>query len=110
MIKARQNERCANRKCRVPLVKGNHHFDHGHARGLGGSEALKNFRALCIPCHKVKTFGTGATTKGSDIHAIYAVKRIRKGGRKRRGRPMAGTVASGWKKPMHGKGFRRSKR
>lgn len=52
-------------------------FDHAHALALGGADDLDNLRAAHIKCHAVKTFGTKATTAGSDIHAIAKGKRLK---------------------------------
>jgi hypothetical protein len=64
------------------------HFDHRHAHGLGGEHSYKNLYPMHAECHREKTFGSKATTAGSDIHKIAKVKRIAKGGKKRRGRKL----------------------
>ena len=55
-------------------------FDHAHARALGGTDDLDNYRPLCPGCHAFKTFGRRgektATTAGSDIATIAKVKRL----------------------------------
>jgi len=54
-------------------------FDHVHARALGGSDDLDNYRPLCPECHAIKTFGRRgertATTAGSDIANIAKARR-----------------------------------
>ena len=55
------------------------HADHFNPNALSGDNSDGNFQVLCIPCHRRKTFGTKATTAGSDIHAIAKVKRLIKG-------------------------------
>ena len=70
-----QDSKC--RTCGERLQPGNIHYDHIVARELGGSDDLENMQAICIkPCHHVKTFGRGATTYGSDIHAIAKTRRL----------------------------------
>lgn len=44
--------------------------------------------AVCPDYNKRKTYGTKSTTAGSDANRIAKVKRILKGGKKRRGPPM----------------------
>ncbi len=45
-------------------------------------------RPMTTPAHKVKTFGTKATTAGSDVHAIAKVKRLTGETPKRKSRPL----------------------
>lgn len=55
-------------------------FDHIHARCLGGSDDIDNYRPLCPECHSVKTNGPGgtkrATSYGGDKHANAKVDRL----------------------------------
>lgn len=48
----------------------------------------KYIRPMRAPDHKTKTFGTRATTAGSDVHAIAKVKRITGETPKRKSRPI----------------------
>jgi hypothetical protein len=51
-------------------------FDHETALVLGGGDSIDNLRAVHRDCHKVKTFGNGATTAGGDIHAMAHGRRL----------------------------------
>lgn len=51
-------------------------WDHIHPLALGGAHDAPNIVPLCKPCHKLKTFGTKATSCGSDIHEIAKAKRL----------------------------------
>ena len=42
----------ASRRCTTKLVAGNWHAHHKTALASGGTDALSNCQALCIPCHK----------------------------------------------------------
>jgi hypothetical protein len=53
-------------------------FDHIHALALGGADHVSNLRAIHVACHDVKTFGTRATTAGSDIQQIAKSRRLTK--------------------------------
>ncbi len=76
----RQGWKCA--KCPSPINAGTiFHIDHVTALALGGEDTTENKQLLCVPCHKTKTFGTKATTLGSDIHAIAKSKRLARGKR-----------------------------
>lgn len=55
-------------------------FDHRHADIHGGPHEYQNLRPLHYECHKAKT--------KRDVQANAKVKRIAKGGRKRKGRKM----------------------
>lgn len=68
-------------KCGVPLtlVQRNWIDEHRVPLALGGTNALKNRELRCIAHAKSKTFGSKATTAGSDIGNIAKVRRIRKG-------------------------------
>lgn len=98
-IKARQGEKCA--ECGKPLVPGHYEFDHTQALEHDGDNALDNWRALCFsPCHKLKT--------KKDHQARGKRDRLEVGGRPRKGRPLAGTKASGLRKRMDGTVERRT--
>jgi 5-methylcytosine-specific restriction endonuclease McrA len=45
--------------CTAKLVDGHWHAHHKTAVASGGSDALSNCQALCIPCHKqTQTYGS----------------------------------------------------
>lgn len=81
----RQNGKCAVAKCNAPLIgigRGipkNWVDEHLVPLALGGTNALKNRELRCLAHAKSKTFGSKATTAGSDIGNIAKVRRIRKG-------------------------------
>ena len=52
-------------------------FDHIEAQYLDGGNTLDNCATLCIPCHRLKTNGSKATTYGSDKHESAKVKRLK---------------------------------
>jgi 5-methylcytosine-specific restriction endonuclease McrA len=72
--------RCKKCDCKIPSMS-EAQFDHIHPANLGGPDTVENCNTLCIPCHKVKTFGTKATTAGSDVQVAAKVKRLAKGGK-----------------------------
>lgn len=77
-------------------VKTKAQFDHISPLWLGGENREANLQALCRPCHTKKT-ATEATVRGK-------VNRLRsaKVEPKKKGRPMMGSKASGWKRKMDG--------
>ena len=85
-------------RCNAPLSSGVE-FDHIDLDANSKDNSLSNCAAICIPCHRVKTFG----------HDIpVAAKTIRQQDRhlginaKPKGRPMPGTKASGIRKKLNG--------
>lgn len=95
--------------CGVTLGEGEYHYDHVKPVALGGTNDAENVQLLCFDCHARKT--------AEDIERIAKADRQgRRSGRQREGkrkgwkpsRPMPGTKASGWKKPLNGKPERRS--
>lgn len=66
---------------------------------------------MATEAHREKTSGRkNVTAAGSDIHAIAKVKRLNgEKPRKPKGKPLPGTKASGWKRPMRGKASKRMK-
>ena len=82
------------------------HADHINPDFFEGRNDLENCQVLCVPCHKDKT-----KTDRKDIAKSNRMQKIANGerGRKRKGPPMMGTKASGWKKPMNGKAHRRQR-
>ena len=94
-IMDKQKERCNT--CGVSFdVKVKAQFDHVTPLWLAGENRETNLQALCPPCHGKKT-ATEATVRGK-------VNRLRsaKVEAKKKGRPMMGSKASGWKKKMDG--------
>jgi 5-methylcytosine-specific restriction endonuclease McrA len=53
-------------------------FDHEIALSIGGADDLANLRAVHKYCHTLKTFGSPATTAGSDIANAAKAKRLTK--------------------------------
>ena len=53
-------------------------YDHGWALSRGGRDEAVNIRAVHKDCHAVKTRGSGATTRGSDIGEAAKTKRLAK--------------------------------
>jgi hypothetical protein len=51
-------------------------FDHAQALALGGTDTLDNLRAVHRDCHAIKTFGSGATTRGADAGDIAHDRRL----------------------------------
>jgi 5-methylcytosine-specific restriction endonuclease McrA len=81
------------------------HADHIQALETGGTNDIENFQVLCVNCHSMKTSADHA--KAAKIRSV-AIKHLVPGvARQRTGRPMAGTRASGWKKPFQGPATRR---
>ena len=69
-----QNGSCA--VCKAPTSLAGMIAEHTIPVALGNTE--KPDALLCKPCADRKTFGTKATTYGSDIHALAKIKRIRR--------------------------------
>lgn len=89
-------------RCNANLGDGMH-FDHVLPDGLDGEPTLENCGAVCTRCHDWKT-------RHRDRPAIDKAKRVeekRLGLRKPKSRPMQGSRASGWKRPMNGPAHRR---
>lgn len=94
-----QDGRCS--MCGNKLVNGHYEFDHIQALEHDGDNAADNWRAICVsPCHKLKT--------KADHQAAHKRDRIAVGGRQRKGAPLMGTKASGWRRRMDGTVERRS--
>ncbi len=81
LLKKRQDGKCCVAKCTVTLVDKPRNFidEHRIPLALGGTNQLKNRELRCIAHAKSKTYGTGATTAGSDIGNINKVKAIMTG-------------------------------
>ena len=54
-IWAQQKGKCAVPRCHKPLDPRTVEYDHGRAWSAGGPTKIKNGRALCPECHKLKT-------------------------------------------------------
>ncbi len=90
---------CCEGECGgLPLSAGNIFFDHDQADGLGGEPTLVNCKVLCKLCHDKKTFT-------HDNPIMQKADRVRKktfGVATRKGKPIPGSRASGWKRKMDG--------
>lgn len=89
-------------RCNAPLSAGVQ-FDHIDLDANSKDNSLSNCAAVCIRCHSHKTRHhdipvAAKTLRQQDKHS---------GIRKRSGRPMPGSKASGWKKPFNGPAERR---
>jgi len=93
----RSNGHCEN--CGIKIIAGNGpEYDHIVAAALGGAADLDNCAVLCRNCH-------GAKTAQHDIPKIAKSNRVIKrnaGIKRRKGKPMPGSKASGWRKRMDG--------
>lgn len=105
-IVLRQGGRCP---CGDKLMPARFHIDHIQAVSAGGDASPGNLQALCLNCHKAKTFRPrgGATTISGDNFEAKRAGRIAVGGKQRKSRPMDGSKDSLWKKPMYGPAVRR---
>jgi hypothetical protein len=75
----RQNGICSTPGCDTLLQLNrprNFQIEHETALGRKGSNDLSNKSLRCVPCAKRKTFGNGATSKGSDLYEIASERRI----------------------------------
>lgn len=52
-------------------------FDHVAAETFTHDSSPENCRPLCQECHDLKTFGSRATSAGSDVHMAAKGKRLR---------------------------------
>lgn len=52
------------------------HFDHVARETISHDNSVENCRPLCKECHAFKTFGTKATSAGSDVHMAAKARRI----------------------------------
>ena len=98
-------------------------YDHGYFVAWGGGNEPQNLTPRTPEGHSIKTNGQHGNSHGSDKHIIAKDKRIKKkqeefrdklaakndpqSTRQNKSRPLAGTVASGWKKPLNGPAHRR---
>lgn len=88
-----QCENCGNE-----LRSGNIEYEHLDPDGLGGEPTLENCGVWCrVPCSKTKTFTQDNPRMQKADRVLKAAFDL-----KSKGRPMAGTKASGLKKKMNG--------
>jgi 5-methylcytosine-specific restriction endonuclease McrA len=92
----------AGTRCGRSLAHGVE-FDHVILDANSKDNSMENCAAVCPPCHKHKTAKhdipvAAETLRQQDKH---------RGIRRRKGAPMPGSRASGWKKPMNGPAVRR---
>lgn len=71
--------------------------DHIKPLIAGGENRENNLQTLCTPCHKAKTSDDVA-----EKSEVYRVKSKHFGIKRRKGRPMFGTKASGFRKRFDG--------
>jgi 5-methylcytosine-specific restriction protein A len=84
-------------------IRGTPIFEHDIPDGLGGEPTLENCKVHCGLCADIKTHS-------EDNPRMAKADRVFKahhGLKKRKGPPMPGSRASGWKKPMNGPAVRR---
>lgn len=84
--------------CGRKLFTGDIRYEHIDPDGLTGEPTLENCAVLCTSCWKIKT-------NKYDIPVIAKSKRVERkhiNARTAKGRPMAGTKRSGWRKRMSG--------
>ena len=72
-------------------------YDHIIPLIMGGANAEDNIQLLCTECHKVKT-----AVDVADKAESYRVRLKHVGIKRRKGSPMAGSKASGFKRRMDG--------
>lgn len=87
--------------CGQPLGPANTFYEHIICDGLRKDNSLENMAVLTKTCWARKTKW--------DLATVSTAKRKadRHNGIRRQGRPMPGSKASGWRKPMYGKAERR---
>lgn len=90
-------------RCGLKLQTGRFQYDHIVADSIGGKPTLDNCAVLCPRCHgektrKLDTPRAAKTKRQRDKHTGAMVSR----------RPLLGSKASGWKKPMSGPWERRT--
>lgn len=87
--------------CRQKII-GVAEYDHLVADALDGEPTLANCQVLCSKCHRRKTSSV-------DVPAIAKGKRMeaKRSGLKRKGKPLPGTKASGWRHKISGEWVKR---
>lgn len=99
---ARCEGSCGNRKLRTGIVW---HVDHIDALENGGTNDPSNLQILCSWCHKPKT--AQDHSKAAKMRAVAVSTYLPRSQKTPKGRPMMGTVRSGWRKRMDGTAERR---
>lgn len=92
-------ERCGGQceECTAKLFAGGFDYDHNRPDWLLGEPTLENCRVLCKTCHDMKTreYDRPRIDKGKRQLAMHAKAKAPSS------RPIAGSRASGWRKPMN---------
>ena len=83
--------------CSARLYPGKTHFDHILPAALGGKGDLGNCQVLCEACHTRKS----GERDVPQIRKADRQKAAHLNARKRKGRPIPGSKASGWRKPFN---------
>lgn len=86
-------------KCGSELRGGNIVYEHLTPDGLGGDNTLENCAVYCL-----KICATRKTVEEDNPRMQRADRMLKKayGIKTRKGRPMMGTIASGWKQKING--------
>jgi 5-methylcytosine-specific restriction protein A len=93
------------RDCGVKLRPGMpREYHHIIPRNVGGGNERANCLLLCKPCHSKRTRETDTPEAARTKRLEKRTAGIKK---KRKGKPMPGTTASGWKHKMDGSWERR---
>jgi 5-methylcytosine-specific restriction enzyme A len=93
-------------KCGVLLRAGDLHYDHIIPDGLGGEPTLENCQVICIKlCHNKKTHQEDNPVMQKADRVLKKTFSIAT----RKGRPIPGSKASGFKKKFDGSVIRRDK-
>ena len=85
----------------MPLI-GIPEYHHKKEAYLGGDNSLENCLVITKKCHRIIT-----DERRREIDKTRRISEKNAGVRKRKGRPMPGTRASGWRKKMDGTAERR---
>lgn len=85
-------------RCNAPLSAGVE-FDHIDLDANSKDNSLSNCAAICIPCHRVKTFHHDIPVAAKTLRQQDRARGIKS---KPKGRPMPGSKASGLKKRFDG--------
>lgn len=89
-------------RCNATLSHGVE-FDHIILEANSHDDSLENCAAVCIPCHKFKT-----AKHDTPLAAKTLRQQDKNLGIRRKGNPMPGSKASGWKRRMDGSVERRT--
>lgn len=109
-VKAAAFKRCCKdgipycENCGIVLTAGNVVYEHMTPDGLGGEPTLENCKVFCL-----KVCATRKTFEDDNPIMQKADRSLKKsfGIATRKGRPMPGTKASGWKRKFDGTVVRR---